>query len=116
MKRYKKIPFKKVAEVYGKKAGNISATCVALGIDRNTFYSWRENDERLAQMLDEIDESLIDFSESKLLEQINDGNLTAIIFHLKTKGKKRGYVEAVENNVSITPFEQLMKDLPDVDE
>ena len=37
MARYKKIPFDKVAEVYEKKAGNVSATCIALGIDRNTF-------------------------------------------------------------------------------
>lgn len=116
MARYKKIPFEKVAEVYEKKAGNISATCTALGIDRNTFSGWREKYPKLAQLLDEVDESLIDFSESKLLEQINAGNLTAIIFHLKTKGKKRGYVESMEQNVNVNPFEKLMQELPDDEE
>lgn len=116
MARYKKIPFEKVAEVYSKKAGNVSSTCSALGIDRNTFMAWREKYPKLAQLLDEVDESLIDFSESKLLEQINAGNLTAIIFHLKTKGKKRGYVESVEQNLNVNPFEKLMQELPDDEE
>lgn len=101
MGRYKKIPFDKVANVYAKKAGNISATCTSLGIDRNTFTSWRLKYKKLDELLNEIEESLIDFSESKLLEQIQDGNLTAIIFHLKTKGKNRGYVENVSLNASV---------------
>ena len=116
MARYKKIPYEKVAEVYTKKAGNISSTCTSLGIDRNTFTAWRKKYPKLNQLLSDVDESLIDFSESKLLEQINAGNLTAIIFHLKTKGKKRGYVESVEQNVNVTPFEKLMQELPDDEE
>ena len=104
MKRYKKMPFSKIAEVYEKKGGNVSATCSALKIDRNTFSTWRKEYPELAQKLNEVDESLIDFSESKLLEQINDGNLTAIIFHLKTKGKNRGYVETSEVNNNINAF------------
>ena len=116
MARYKKIPFEEVAKVYEKKAGNISATCTALGIDRNTFTAWREKYPKLSQLLDDVDESLIDFSESKLLEQINAGNLTAIIFHLKTKGKRRGYVESVEQNLNVNPFEKLMQELPDDEE
>lgn len=109
MGRYKEIPFEKIAEVYAKKAGNVSATCSALNIDRNTFFKWRNDYAELNQALTDIEEGLIDFSESKLLEQINDGNLTAIIFHLKTKGKNRGYVERTENDVSLNPFEDLMK-------
>ena len=38
----------------------------------------------------------IDFAESQLHKQIRDGNSTATIFFLKTKGKKRGYVERQE--------------------
>ena len=38
-------------------------------------------------------EAILDFAESKLKQEINDGNITAIIFFLKTKGKIRGYVE-----------------------
>ena len=33
------------------------------------------------------------WAEGKLLQAINQGNMTAIIFYLKTKGKHRGYVQ-----------------------
>lgn len=85
-----------IAEVYGKKGANMSATAAALGCSRTTLYEWREKDPKLDKLMHEVEESLIDFSESKLIEQIKDGNMTAVIFHLKTKGKKRGYTEGVE--------------------
>lgn len=85
-----------IVDVYSKKAANMSATAIALGCSRTTLYEWRQNDPKLDAMMKEVEESLIDFTESKLMEQIKDANLTAIIFHLKTKGKKRGYTEGEE--------------------
>lgn len=102
-----------IAKTYEKKGCNISATCIALGIDRKTFYKWREKYPTLDEKLTEAEESIIDFTESKLVEKVNDGDITAIIFMLKTRGKRRGYVETVENKVQISPFEELMKSLPD---
>lgn len=37
-----------------------------------------------------------DIAEGKLWGLINDGNITAIIFYLKTQAKDRGYVERIE--------------------
>lgn len=107
------IPNKKIVAAYEKKAGNLTSTAAALGVHRSTLELWRKEDEQLNVAMRDVEESLVDFSESKLMESINNGNLTAIIFHLKTKGKKRGYVESVEQNVNVNPFEQLMKELPD---
>lgn len=102
-----------IVTAYTKKGCNVSATCSALGISRQTFYTRKNSDPTLRGMLEEADESIIDFAESKLIESIGEGDLTAIIFFLKTKGKKRGYVEKVENDVSINAFEKLMQELPD---
>lgn len=41
-------------------------------------------------------ERLTDHVESKLHSEIDKGNVTAIIFYLKTKAKDRGYVERQE--------------------
>lgn len=102
-----------IVAVYGKKGCNVSATCAALGISRQTFYVRKNSDPSLRERLEEAEESIIDFAESKLVEAVGEGDLTAIIFFLKTKGKKRGYVEKMENDVSINAFEKLMQELPD---
>lgn len=106
-----KISADKLVEVFEKKGGNISATCDALGITRQTFYNYKKNVKGLEDRLDAVSESLIDFAESKLVEKVQDGDLTAIIFYLKTKGRSRGYVERVENDFVSNPFEDLMKRL-----
>ena len=38
-------------------------------------------------------EKLLDLGEGKLFEAVQKGNMTAIIFFLKCRGKKRGYIE-----------------------
>ncbi len=45
---------------------------------------------------EEIQESHLDLSESKLISKIKSGNLDAVKFHLDRKGKKRGYVKREE--------------------
>ena len=102
-----------VLKIFDKKLANVSQTCEAAKIGRRTFYYWRENDKDFDAACKDIEDALIDFTESKLLERINDSDLTAIIFYLKTKGKDRGYVERTENNVSMGPFIDAMKDIPD---
>ena len=43
---------------------------------------------------------MLDTSENKLLELIKQGNITAIIFHLKTKGRSRGYNESTQLEIT----------------
>ncbi len=47
----------------------------------------------VAETLDDARERLCDTVESKLYERIEAGDLTAIIFFLKTRCKHRGYTE-----------------------
>lgn len=113
MAKLKGLTYKKIAEVYEKKACNVSATCAALNISRTMWYRWREKHPGLDELLKESEEGLIDFAETKLMENIQNGDVTSLIFFLKTKGKGRGYVETVKNEVTLNPFEELMKALPD---
>lgn len=83
-------------EVFPKKAGIVTAACQAVGISRTQFYAWLKEDRVFAAAIEDINEQLIDYSESQLMSKIQAGNMTAIIFHLKCKGKKRGWVERQE--------------------
>lgn len=76
--------------------GNITASCKAANINRSTYYDWMEKDPKFKQAVEELAEANIDFAESCLKQQIKDGNTTATIFYLKTKGKSRGYIETHE--------------------
>ena len=87
---------KQFIEAYEKNATNISRTCKSLGIDRMTYYRWREANATFKSQCDAIEEGMIDFAESMLYRQIKDGNTSAIIFFMKTKARKRGYAERVE--------------------
>ena len=90
---YKKKVF---VEKMKKTLGNITASSEAAGINRCTYYEWYEKDADFRAAIDAISESCIDFAESSLMQQIKDGNPTSTIFYLKTKGKKRGYIETQE--------------------
>ena len=91
----------KFLELYDKHGANVAAACKAVGgMSRNTFYLWCREDEEFKEKADAIKESLIDYAESKLQELIEDNNVTACIFYLKTKGKSRGYSERSEVELS----------------
>jgi len=90
-----------------KNNGNISESCESANIGRRTYYSWIEKDEVFKQDADDAQESLIDLAESKLMENIEDNDNTSIIFFLKTKGKKRGYIEKQEIDANIRPIEDI---------
>lgn len=105
---------KKFLELYAKTFGNISQTCRLAGIDRGTFYAWQDDaafQEKLTAVSPE--EQFIDFAENALTKRIEKGDTTAIIFALKTKGKKRGYVEKQEVEHSGSMMFDILLPTPD---
>jgi len=86
----------KFLDNYKLSWGNVSACCDASGISRQTYYTWVKEDEEFAQQVHEIDERSLDMAETKLLSAVRDGKTTELLFYLKTKGKRRGYVERQE--------------------
>lgn len=81
---------------YEEQLATIAPACRAVGISRQTFYNWRDSDPDFAEKVKEIDEMEIDFVEYALKKRIKEGDTTAQIFYLKTKGKERGYKEKQE--------------------
>ena len=79
-----------------KSLGIVTTACKTVGIDRGSHYNWMREDEEYRSAVESIADLAIDFAESSLHKQIQDGNPTSTIFYLKTKGKKRGYIERQE--------------------
>ena len=73
--------------------GVVTTACKKTEIPRSTFYKWVKEDEDFAEKVKDIENVSLDFAESKLFEQMSDNNTSATIFYLKTKGRKRGYWE-----------------------
>ena len=90
--------------------GIVSYACQKTGISRYTYYEWLKHDAKFSKLALEITEYVIDLVEAKLLSNINEGDTTAIIFYLKTKGRKRGYVERQELHVKQVDKFELMSE------
>ena len=67
-----------------------------MNICRKTFYNWKNSDSEFAADVQLVEDSLIDYAKSKLMENITKNDTTSIIFFLKTKGKDQGFTEKQE--------------------
>ena len=91
--------------------GNVTAACQEIGIGRDTYYQWYNQDENFRKALEEVSENCLDFYEGKLHELVDSLNPTSVIFALKCKGKKRGWIEKQE----IVQTQQVVADDLDFD-
>jgi len=87
---------KAMIEALKKSLGIVTTACKEVGIERQTHYNWLKDDPEYKAQVEALDDMVLDFAESKLHQSINNGSDTATIFFLKTKGKKRGYIEKQE--------------------
>lgn len=71
--------------------GVVSLTLQKTGITKEEYDEWCDNIFFLERLKD-VDEYSLDYVENKLLKEIDKGNIQAITFYLKTKGKTRGYL------------------------
>jgi hypothetical protein len=103
----------KMIEALAKTYGRVTDAARMVKIHRTTHYLWMDDDPEYKNAVDEMSDIALDFVESKLFELIDGAqrevmtesgplmvketpNPTACIFYLKTKGKKRGYIERNE--------------------
>ncbi len=87
---------KKFLTLFKDLGCNISATCAAMKMGRQTFYNWKDASEEFTNEVEDTVEGMIDYVESKLMLNIKAGHEKSIFFFLRTRAKHRGYVERQE--------------------
>lgn len=90
---------KLMIEALKAQLGVVTTAAKIVGIARRTHYDWLEKDSEYKQAYEEIEDITLDFAENALFKQMKEGNITSIIFFLKTKAKKRGYIERTDQYV-----------------
>ena len=112
--RQKKAKFLKALDA---RMLNVTAACEAVEISRSIAYKWKANDPDFAEKWKEVEESFYDKLETTMFAKaLTEHDNTMLIWLSKTKMQHRGYVEKVEQDLSINPFEKLMQELPDDEE
>lgn len=121
---------KAVLEALEAYKGIVTDACRKVGISRQTFYDWLKDDPDFKSAADEIQEVALDFVESKLFERINGvevikgidkesgeeityslpPDVQAISLYLRTRGKKRGYVERQEIDLNTPTGIRIIRD------
>jgi hypothetical protein len=76
--------------------GVVTMACNNADVGRTTFYAWMNEDSEFKKEVEDITEQAIDYVESKLYLLIENQDTAATLFYLKTKGRKRGYQERIE--------------------
>lgn len=95
-------------------SGGIMTTIAErLGCNWNTARTYVEKFPETREAYAAECESVLDIAESKLIENIQSNDNTAILFYLKTKGKKRGYIERSEVEQTVTQIHVTMPKDPD---
>jgi len=94
-KKRKMIIKKDLELAIDKQGGLITYIANSMGFSRQAIHKAIKR-FKLEDKLQEARDKVLDLAESKLIEEIQNGNLLAIIFYLKTIGKKRGYIQKQE--------------------
>ena len=91
---------KDMIEALKASLGVVTTASKKANIERTTHYKWLAQDAKYAEQVEAIKDIALDFAESQLHKRMQNGSDTAIIFYLKTQGKKRGYIEKQQIEIS----------------
>jgi hypothetical protein len=92
----RKITAAEIGPLITETNGNVAAIARRFGCARSTIQSRIDKSPGLKALLEDARQGMVDIAESALYKRIYEGDITAIIFFLKTRGKDRGYVERQE--------------------
>ena len=86
----------KLLQALERSLGIITAACKEVGVSRDTFYRYYNEDSDFKSKVDDINNITLDFAENQLLKKIKEGSERSILFYMKYKGRKRGYSDSID--------------------
>ena len=99
------LSFNEVRTAIEVSSGRLSKAAKVLGCSYIRLKKFvDENNDKMQSIIDAVKDSTLDNVEDKLMDKINEGNMTAILFYLKCQGKRRGYVE--EEKIDLSKLSQ----------
>ena len=75
---------------------HLAKTCLQTDTKRLNYYQWLRDDPEFVKKIEQMREMEVDLFEDAFRELVEERNVKAVIFGLKTRGKNRGYVEKQE--------------------
>lgn len=96
MPKKPKFSAKEIEHALRESAGLQYIAAQKLKCAPSTVTNYVKRNKHLQRVVEECQQGVLDLAEGKILEKIRDGDIAAIIFFLKTKGKNRGYTERQE--------------------
>ncbi len=101
----------KMIKALEETLGVVTSAARRCNIARSTHYDWMTNDPEYKRQVEDIQDLTLDFVESQLHKQIQDGEVASTIFYMKTKGKRRGYVERTEIDMNTPVTLRIIRDI-----
>lgn len=112
--RNKEITKEKYIEKLIEKNGVNDAARKELGLSYNVYYNWRKTDPDFDKAVREIMQKQVEYVESKFMQKVMEGNVSCLIFYMKTHGWREGkdINLSTDNTVDInSTLESIKKEL-----
>ena len=93
--------FEQIEVALRNHKGSVAEAAKELGVLRQALKRKIDNNPYLLNVQKDIKETLVDNTEQKLYELIDEKNVTAVTFHLRTMGKDRGYTEKNTTEIDV---------------
>jgi len=89
---------------------NVTRARMISGVKVEELSRWRSEDSHFKSTELSLYEDVLDLAEEKLFNAVEEGDLKAVTFLLRTKGKARGYAEKIELEHGVQDFEKALLD------
>ena len=99
-----------IKQALSESRGIVAVAARMLNMTRQALHNRISRNKELKDHLESERESMLDFAENKLFDNIEKGDSGSIFFYLKCQGKKRGYVERQEIDISDRTIKVIQPD------